>query len=145
MASDHEAQSGDGSELAGHREAWGVPRAARAVGILLLTGACLASVMAQWESPVRTALTLVFLFLVPGLAVAEAVDVSGLAHRLALATGGSLALDTLLALALVDAGVFSARLAIAVLAAFTGVAVALALVRRRVREDPVVARSGDAA
>jgi hypothetical protein len=144
MTGDREAPSGDGPEFEVPRETRDAARAVRVAGILLLTGGCLASVMTQWESPVRAGLALLFLFVAPGLAVAEAIDASGLAHRMTIATGGSLALETLLAVTLVYAGLFSVRLAIAMLAAFTVVVVALALVRSRVREDAVVGRSVDA-
>jgi uncharacterized membrane protein len=83
-----------------------------------------------WDSPVRVALALAFLLFGPGLAMAELLLVSDGALRLAVATGFSLALETLVGLALVYAGAYTAGLAFTIVLAFAGIVFVLALVRR---------------
>lgn len=117
---------------ANERELWRF--AARAGVILTITVGCTASVETGWDSPVRIVLALAYLLFVPGLAIAELLEIRDLAQRLMIASGASLGLETLLAIGLVYAGAFSTRLAIAILAIFTFAAVggaALRLVRSR--------------
>jgi uncharacterized membrane protein len=83
-----------------------------------------------WDSPVRVALALAFLLFGPGLAVAELLGVSDGALRLAVATGFSLALETLVGLALLYAGAYTAGLTFSIALAFAVVVFALALARR---------------
>jgi hypothetical protein len=77
--------------------------------------ACAATVATGWHSPVRVALAIGFLLFGPGLALAELLDVRDPFTRLAVATGASLAVDTIVALILVYAGAFSTLLALVLL------------------------------
>jgi uncharacterized membrane protein len=90
-----------------------------------------------WESPLRVVAVLVFLLSGPGLAVADLLDVRDVAQRLAIATGFSLAVETLVGLALLYAGVFSAGLTFAIVLALSALLLALGCLRRmRARATP---------
>jgi uncharacterized membrane protein len=101
--------------------------AAAAIGVGVLAGALIAL---GWESPLRVVLALVFLLFGPGLAVAELLDVSDVAERLAVATGVSLGLETVVALGLLYAGAYSAGLIFAVILAVSVVLLGVAALRR---------------
>jgi hypothetical protein len=112
-------------------------------GILLVGGAAAAVFAAGWHSPVRVVLALAFLLFCPGLALAELLDVREPVLQLALATGASLALETLVGVALLYAGVYSAELAFAVVLALSAAILAAAVVRavrttRPVRDEHTV-------
>jgi uncharacterized membrane protein len=102
---------------------------ARASLIAAVTAGCTVAVVTGWASPVRAALAVIFLLFCPGLALAEVLEIHDLGQRIAIATGASLALDTLLSLSLIYAGAFSLTLAIAILAGMTLVALCAGLVR----------------
>ncbi len=102
---------------------------ARAALILTLTAGCITAVATGWVSPIRVVLALGFLLFCPGLALAEVLEIRDLAQRLAIATGASLAMDTLLSLLLIYVGAFSIPLAVSILAAVTLLALAAGLVR----------------
>lgn len=102
----------------------------RLLGIALAALAAMAAIAADWESPARVALTLAFVLFVPGLALAELLEIRDPLQRLAIATSASLAIETLLVLALLYAGLFSTEAASAVVTGLTCVAL-LAVVRRR--------------
>lgn len=107
-----------------------VPRVVlTATGSLLVTGACVAAFATDLDGPFRTAAALGFLLFIPGLALAELLPVRGAAQRLAIATGASLGLETLIAVTLIYAGVYSAGLALAIVVGVTVAAVLAALVR----------------
>jgi uncharacterized membrane protein len=106
----------------------GVP-ALRAVIIVGFTTGCTAAVMTDWASPVRAAFAIGFLLFCPGLALTELLDVRDLAQRLTIATGASLALDTLLSLLLIYTGAFSIRVTVAILAALTLTTLGASVVR----------------
>lgn len=99
------------------------------IGLLLATGACVVAFAADVQGPVRTVVALGFLLFVPGLALAELLPVQGLAQRLAIATGASLALETLIAVTLIYAGAYTTGLTLAIVAAITLAALLAALVR----------------
>lgn len=82
-------------------DAWQL--SALAVATLLVA----AVVAAGWDSPIRTALALGFLLFVPGLALTTLLRIRDPLHQLAIATGASLAIETLVATALLCAGAFS--------------------------------------
>ncbi len=75
--------------------------------LALMTFAALVVVAADWHSPIRTAITLAFLLFVPGTALAELLDVGDALQRIAIAPAASLAIETLVATALLWAGIFS--------------------------------------
>lgn len=100
-----------------------------AAGSLLAAGACVAVFAADLQGPVRTVVALGFLLFVPGLALAELLPVRGPAQRLAIATGASLGLETVIAVTLIYAGVYSTGLALAIVVGVTLTAVLAALVR----------------
>lgn len=83
----------------------------------------------DWRSPLRTALALAFLLFVPGLAVAELLEVRSPLQRLALATGTSLALETVACLVLLYAGAFSVSRALAAVVGITTLVVVATVVR----------------
>jgi hypothetical protein len=91
----------------------------RSAAIATLALAALALFLADWQSPARTAVEVVFLFFGPGLALTELLPVGDVALRLAIATGASLAADTLVAVALLYAVGLSAEPALAVLVGLT--------------------------
>lgn len=102
---------------------------ARTAIIVALTAGCITAVATGWHSPIRVVLAVGFLLFCPGLALAEVLEVRDLALRVAIATGASIALDTLLSLLLIYTGAFSISLALAIIAALTLAAVAAALIR----------------
>lgn len=105
------------------------------LGLLLATAACLAAFATDAQGPLRTVVALGFLLFVPGLALAELLPVRGLAQRLAIATGASLAIETLIAVALVYAGAYTSGLALSIVAGVT-LATLVAALGRAVRERP---------
>jgi uncharacterized membrane protein len=106
-------------------------------GILLVGGATAAVFAGGWHSPVRVVLALTFLLFGPGLALGELLDVREPVQRLALATGASLALETLVGVALVYTGAYSAELAFAIVLALSGAILAAAVVRTVRTRRPV--------
>lgn len=127
---------------AGHEDHAGLPSVALRAGVMLLvTGGCFASIAIGRSSPVRVVLTMSFLLFVPGLALAEALEIRDLAQRVAIGTIASLGVEALVAVALVYAHAFSTELAIAILAALTLAALAWALVRARRVQSKAVAPS----
>jgi hypothetical protein len=100
-----------------------------AAGILLIGGAAGAVFAIGWHSPVRVVLALGFLLFGPGLAFGELLEVREPVRLLALATGASLALETIVGVALLYAGAYSAGLAFAIVLAISAAALAAAVVR----------------
>jgi uncharacterized membrane protein len=97
---------------------------------ILSIGAAVAVVLAiGWQSPVRVVLALGFLLFGPGLALGELLQVRDPVQRLALATGASLALETLVAVALIYAGAYSPELAFAIVLGISAAALAAAVAR----------------
>lgn len=108
------------------------PRAAAALRMLALALAAIATmaaVAADWHSPLRTALTVAFALFVPGLALAELLEIDDAMQRLAIAIGASIALETLVAIALLYTGLFSANAVSAVIFGLTCVTLAAAALR----------------
>ncbi len=98
--------------------------------IVIAAMATLIVVTLDWESPIRVAVTLCFLVFGPGLALAELLEITDPVQRLALAPAASLAVETLVATALLYAGVFSAQAAVTIVVGMSCVAVAGAVLRR---------------
>ena len=96
--------------------------------LLLLgsTAVAAASYATNWHSPVRVAVTVVFLLFLPGLALAELAPLADAAERLVLGIGASLAFETLLAVAFLYAGFFTPgrvfAVALVATAGFTAIA-----------------------
>ncbi len=103
---------------------------ARLLAIALVAIAALLAVATDWQSPVRVGLTLVFVLFVPGLALTELLAIRDPVQQLALATGASLAIETLVAIALLYAGLFSAVVALAIVFGLTVAALVAAVLRR---------------
>jgi uncharacterized membrane protein len=82
-----------------------------------------------WESPLRTGLVLIFLLFVPGLALVELLEVRDPLFQVALATGVSLALETVAGVTLEYAGAFSAERTMAVVVCLTLAALVVTMVR----------------
>jgi uncharacterized membrane protein len=97
--------------------------------ILVLGGAAGIVFASGWHSPVRVVLTLGFLLFCPGLALAELLGVRDPVQRVAVATGASLALETLVGVALLYAGAYSAALAFMIVLALCAATLAAAIVR----------------
>lgn len=106
------------------------PASVRLAALALMSLLTLTVVALDWESPIRTALTLVFALFVPGLALGELLGIRDPAQLLALATAASLAVETLVAVGLLYAGLFSALAAIAIVVGLTLLAVAASVLRR---------------
>jgi uncharacterized membrane protein len=121
------------SAAAPHLEAGRRPgrRAAtlRLLVLFLLTDAATLTFVIDWASPVRVVLVLGFLLLVPGLALTELLGIDDPVQQLALAASASLAVETLVAVALLYAGQFSADLAFAIVAILTCAALAATTAR----------------
>ncbi len=109
--------------------------AVRAAAIMLLSAACAIAVAAGWHSPVRVVLAIAFLLIIPGLSIAELLEVDDVAYRLTIATGASLAADTAVSLILIYARAFSVGLAMAILIALTAAALGVAGARAWRRQD----------
>jgi uncharacterized membrane protein len=108
----------------------GVRRVAVRAAAILGTGVGAGAFIAiGWESPVRVVLALVFLLFGPGLAVAELMEVRDLVQRLAIAAGVSLAVESLVALALLYAGAYSVGLTFAIVLALSAMLLGIALLR----------------
>jgi uncharacterized membrane protein len=103
--------------------------ALRSGALLLVTAGATVSFAADWQSPGRVIIGLGFMLFVPGLAIAEMLGVSETLHRLAIATGASLAVETIVAVAMLYAGVFTVARAFAIVVGLTSIAVLVALVR----------------
>jgi hypothetical protein len=101
------------------------------MAILLVTAASTLAVALDWRSPLRTVLALGFLLFVPGLALAELLVIREPVQRLAIATGASLGVETVLAATLIYARAFSLGLTLSLLAGLTVGALAVAVVRAR--------------
>jgi uncharacterized membrane protein len=97
--------------------------------ILLVGGAAGVVFAIGWHSPVRVVLALAFLLFGPGLALGELLDVREPVQRLALATGASIALETLVGVGLLYAGAYSAELAFVIVLVLSAAALAAAIVR----------------
>jgi uncharacterized membrane protein len=97
--------------------------------MLLFTLLCVACYVDDWHSPIRVAVTLLFLLFVPGLALAELARVRDGLERLAIGIGASLAAETLIAVAFLYGGIFTAGRVFATVAAATVVFTALAAIR----------------
>jgi uncharacterized membrane protein len=100
-----------------------------AAAILLVGGSAGAVFALGWHSPVRVVLALAFLLFGPGLALAELLEIRDPVQRLAVATGASLALETIVGVALLYAGAYSAGLAFAIVLGLSAGALAAAVVR----------------
>ena len=91
--------------------------------------AVLVMVSVDWDSPIRVVLTLLFLLFVPGLALGELLEINDPVQRLALASGASLGSETLICVALLYLGLFSAEAAIAIVVSLTSVVLLVAALR----------------
>jgi uncharacterized membrane protein len=94
--------------------------------IVIVTALAAASYAIDWRSPLRFAITLLFMLFIPGLALSELVPLPGHLERLVFALGTSIAIETLLAVLLVYTGMFTPG---RVFAAVAGLAVAAAAAR----------------
>lgn len=103
------------------------PRLALVLGVTL---GCVALYAADVDSPVRVVLALGFALFAPGLAIAELLELPGWVPRVALATAASLAIETLVVVALLYAGAWSVGAALGIVAALTVAAAATAWLRR---------------
>ena len=101
----------------------------RLLGLFLLTNAATLALLADWGSPVRVAVVLGFLLLAPGMALTEVLEIRDPVQQLALAAPVSLAVETLVAVALLYTGAYSSDLAFTIVAALTGLALLVASVR----------------
>jgi uncharacterized membrane protein len=100
-----------------------------AAAILLTGGAAGALFAIGWHSPVRVVLVLAFLLFGPGLALGELLELRDPVQRLAVATGASLALETIVGVALLYAGAYSPELVFAIVLGISAAVLAAAVVR----------------
>ena len=91
--------------------------AARSGALLGATAFVSVAYAADWRSPLRFGVTLLFLLFVPGLALAEFAPLQGHLVRLVFALGTSIAIETLLAVLLIYTGLFSPARVFAAVAA----------------------------
>lgn len=101
-------------------------RVAATALITVLAGLAYAT---DWDSPLRTALTLAFLLAGPGSAIAEALEIRDPLLHVALAIGLSLALEALVAVTLLYLGLFSAEAAFAIVVGVTAAALVVVVAR----------------
>jgi hypothetical protein len=99
---------------------------ARSIAVLLATGVAGVSYITDWKSPSRVAITLMFLLFLPGLAVSDIARVRDGLLRLVVAIGASLALETLVAVTLLYAGLFTPGRAFAAIVCLTAAAATVA-------------------
>jgi hypothetical protein len=101
--------------------------------LLLVGSTALAAALyaTNWHSPVRVAVTVVFVLFLPGLALAELAPLADAAERLVVGIGASLALETLLAVAFLYAGFFTPGRVFAVTLLVTVGFTAIAALRAR--------------
>jgi len=103
----------------------------RCAALFAATVAFLAVVLTDWQSPMRTAVALVYLLFVPGLALTEAIQVRDHELRLTIATSSSLAIETVVALVLIYTRAWSIVAAEIILGALTVLILQIAVVRAR--------------
>ncbi len=101
----------------------------RILAILAVTIAATLAYAEDWSSPVRVVLVLAFLLFAPGLALAELLEMGDPIQRLALATAASLSMETIVAVVVLYAGLFSERLVFTIVIALTIAACVFAVVR----------------
>jgi uncharacterized membrane protein len=101
----------------------------RCLTLILATLVSAACYWADWQSPVRVAITVAFLLFLPGLALAELARVADGLERLVVGIGASLALETLVAVAFLYGGAFTPGRVFAAVAASTGAIAAVAAFR----------------
>ena len=101
----------------------------RCLALLVATPVAAACYWTNWHSPVRVAIMLVFLLFLPGLAIAELAGVPDALERLVVALGASLALETLVAVAFLYAGLFTPGRVLSVVLVSTAMAAAVAAIR----------------
>jgi len=111
--------------------------AMRMVALLAWSLAAAAAYAADWESPIRVVLVLTFVLFVPGLVLGEVLNLRDAVQRLAIAVGASLALETLIAVALYYAGAFSAGRLYGAVLALTLAAMAVVVVRSPLPGGPM--------
>ena len=99
--------------------------------VLLAAAATVLVTAADGASPLRTVIVLAFVALGPGLALVPLIDIGEAWSELTLALAVSLALDVLIAGALVYAGVWSSATALAILVAVSVLGAAAQLRRGR--------------
>jgi hypothetical protein len=108
----------------------GVRRVMLHAAVILLIGGAAGAVFASgWQSPVRVVLVLGFLLFGPGLALGELLEVRDPVQRLAVATAASLALETIVAVALVYAGAYSPELVFGIVLGISAGVLAAAVIR----------------
>ena len=100
-------------------------------GLTALTAACLVAYALDWRSPVRTIIAVAFVLLAPGLAAGENLPGRDLAWRLAIAPPAGLAAATLIATALLYAGLYTPGATLVLLALLTVALLGTAASRRR--------------
>jgi uncharacterized membrane protein len=100
--------------------------------VVVVTVLAAAAYVTAWQSPVRLAAALAFMLVGPGLALSDLIQTRDPWHRLLLAISGSLAVETLIAVALVYAGRFTPERAFAILAIFTVALAVAAVIRERI-------------
>ena len=120
-----------GAQPGARRATWGPGDTPRLVAIAAVALATLVVVQVDWDSPVRVALTLAFVLFVPGLALAELLEGDDPVQRWTLATGASLGLETLVAVTLLYAWVFSPMAVLSIAVALTCLGLLTAALRRR--------------
>jgi hypothetical protein len=81
--------------------------------------ACWLLTLSGWHSPLRVVLVLAFLAFGPGLVIGEILEVRDLPLRVSIAWAASFAVETIVALALVYSGAFSAGLTLTIVLVIT--------------------------
>lgn len=99
----------------------------RSVAVLVATAVSAACYWADWRSPARIAITVIFLLFLPGLALADLARVADALQRLVVALGASLALETLLSVAFLYTGFFTPGRVFAAVLLMTAAAAAATL------------------
>lgn len=103
----------------------------RAAGCIIVCAGSAACAAAGWHSPVRVVLAVAMLLVVPGEALALALDVREPEVELMIAVGASLSLGSVVSLVLLYVHAWSLALATGILIAFTVASVLVADVRVR--------------
>jgi hypothetical protein len=103
---------------------WALPAAVTVTGIVAAI-----TIAAGVDSPLRALFVLLFLFFGPGIAVTGLLRMPDLVQRFALAAAASLAIDVLVAVALLYLAIYTYELGFAIVAAITAVALLAGRVR----------------
>jgi hypothetical protein len=105
------------------------------LAVVVLLALSSGAVAFDLDSPARTAVTIAFLLVGPGLALAELMHIRGVVEQISIAIGASLAVDTLVAVGLMYLGRYTYELAFGIIATLTALTLAACVLRAELAPD----------